>query len=182
MKEWLKPIQRMGACEEAIKWGEEYDSAGEAWNNCERGDWMLWLCGKLSDKLASRKKLVLTACECARLTLLYVKEGEDRPLKALETAEQWARGENNVTLAMVRTSADAAADAATAAAPERAAYYAAYAAYYAAAAYDATYAAAHAAAYASYAAAASRRVTLKQCADTARKHYPIAPTGKWRSS
>ena len=71
---------------------------------------MLWLLGRLSGKpeSESRKKLVLAACQCARLALPYVKKGEARPLKAIETAEAWARGEAGITLGDVRKAAAAA--------------------------------------------------------------------------
>ena len=56
----------------------------------------------------SRKKVVLAACQCARLALKYVKSGEERPLKAIEITEAWTRGEGNITLSDVREAADAA--------------------------------------------------------------------------
>ena len=60
---------------------------------------------------------MLTACECARLALVHIPAGEDRPRLAIETAEKWAHGDPAVTLTMVRAaaSAAAAADAADAA-------------------------------------------------------------------
>jgi hypothetical protein len=127
---------------------------------------MLWLIGKLSGKPESnkRKKLVLAACECARLSLHILPDGEDRPRIAIETAEKWARGE--ATMEQVRTASCAA--------------YAAAASYDAAnaASYAASYAAA--AAYAAFnaafnAAAVMRTTTLQQCADIVRKHYPKVP-------
>ena len=157
---------KMDACNDAVKYCHGYKTLSSAWDVCERGDWMLWLVGKLSGptESPSRKKLVLCACECARLSLKYVKEGELRPLKAIETAEKWARGEDGKSLQEVKNaaSAAAAADAAAAAA------YAAYAAYAAA---DAVAAAAYA--YAAY--AAIKKEILKACADICRKHYPKAP-------
>ena len=110
MQTWLERIKRMKACEVAIKWAEQFDTIEEAWQACERGDWMLWLLGKTSGKPGSNKKrkLVLASCACARLSLPYVQEEETRPLKAIETAEAWARGEEGITLEVVRTAADAA--------------------------------------------------------------------------
>jgi hypothetical protein len=116
------------------------------------------------------------------LALPFVKKGENRPLKAIETAEKWIRGE--ATEAECRTAADAAyADAADDAADasaddaadaSAAAYAAAYAATAAtaadasAAAYAA--AAAAAAAYADASAAAKRTEFRKKCCDIYRKH------------
>jgi len=153
---WISPIRRMGACRDALVWLEDYDSLAVTWEKCERGDWMLWLLGKLSGEPESdsRKKLVLASCQCARLALPYVKLGDERPLKAIETTEAWARGEGKVTLADVRNAADAAYAYAAAAAYANAA-----AAYANDAAYDAT----------------KRSDVLKQCADIVRKYYPEAP-------
>lgn len=152
MESWIRPIKKMGACSEALEWAKDYDNLDEAWQVCERGDWMLWLAGKLSGEAGSEKRRVLVSasCQCARLALPYVTKGETRPLRAIETAEKWAKGEDGITLEQVRAAADAADDAAFAA-------YAAYA--------DAAYA------YA-YAAAAARKTVLKQCADIVRGYYP----------
>ena len=113
MQKWVKEIGELGACSDALKWADNYSSLKEAWAVCERGDWMLWLVGKLSGKPSSekRKKLVLVSCQCARLALPYVKKGEDRPLKAIETAEAWARGENDIKLKDVKDAATATAAA-----------------------------------------------------------------------
>ena len=174
---WSKALPR-NACRDALAWAYSQPSANAAWNTCERGDWMLWVLGKLSGKpeSASRKKLVLAACACARLALIHVPKGEDRPLIAIETAERYARGkgptlhdvkEAAYAAAATAASTAAATDAATAAyAATAAAAYAAYAAYAATAATTAT-----AAAYAAYA----RTLTFKQCADIVRTHYPQAP-------
>ena len=159
---WIAELEKLNACGEALRWCETQESAQSAWLNCERGDWMLWLVGKLAGppESDSRKALVLTACECARLALPYVRKGETRPLKAIEAAEAYARGDAEVTLQDVR---------------------AAYAADDAAYAYAAAYAFAYAAAYATAAAAAAayaHKSTLKDCADIVRKHYPSAPEGQ----
>jgi hypothetical protein len=74
-----------------------------------------------------RKLLVAAACECARLALKFVPEGEERPRKAIEVAEAWCRGE--ATPEQVKEAASASAYAAHA--------YAAYASAYAAYAYAA---------------------------------------------
>jgi hypothetical protein len=179
MKTWIDKLEKVGACREALKWAKDYDSLEDAWQKCGRGDWMLWLAGKLSGNpdSKSRKKVVLAACQCARLALKYVKPGELRPLKAIETAEAWANGNPEVSLQDVRKAAAAADYAAAAAAADYAAAAAAYAAAAAAAAYaDAAYAAAAYAAAAD-AAYAARIKTLKECADIVRKYYPEPPKG-----
>ena len=141
------------ACQEAVKWARGKD-LHTVWITCERGDWLLWLCGKMVDKpgWSTRAQLVLAACSCAETSLKYVPEGEDRPRAAIETARKWARGK--ATIEEVRRAA-------------------AYAADYAAAA--AAYAAAAAAAYA-YDADATKKKVLKECADIVRTFYLELPT------
>jgi hypothetical protein len=160
----LKPILELEPCEDGLEWLKAQPSMSAAWKNCERGDWMLWLLGKLAGppESASRKKLVLAACACARLSLKYVAEGEESPRLAIETAENWARGEG-ATLEGVLAAAAAAYTAAASAA--------------AAAAYNAAAAAYNAAVYASsaYASSAARKKTLLRCADIVRGMYPGAP-------
>ena len=91
----IDKLNKLDACGEAVRFAGKFKSGQSAWDNSVRGDWMLWLVGKTSGKPMSvkRKKLVLCACECARLSLKHVPKGEDRPLKCIETAEAWARGE-----------------------------------------------------------------------------------------
>ncbi len=161
MKKHIDYLKKLDACPEAIPWVAQFDTLQQAWNVCERGDWMLWLVGKQSGEpeSKSRKKLVLTACKCARLSLKYVSKDEKRPLIATQTAEKWAKGDDSVSLLDVRNAADAAAAyaadsyAAAYAAYAADSYAAAYAAYAAAYAADAAADAANAAAYAADAAA-----------------------------
>ena len=117
------------ACDEAMHWLKDQTDAEQAWQTCERPDWMIWYA---APRGADRKTLVRIACDCARTALRFVPAGEDRPRLCIETTERWIVGE--ATIEEVRTARNAAADA--------------YAAYAAAAADAAAYAAAAAAAYA----------------------------------
>ena len=178
INDYILAIKKLGACKEAVLDAHNYKTSQELWDKCGRGDWMLWLAGKMSGDVGDkrRKQLVLTACKCARLSLKYVLKGELRPLKAIETAESWARGENGITIKDVEAAASAAADASAAYAAASAA--ASAAAYAAADAYAAAYAAADA--YASAAAddaydaydAYARKETLNHYADIVQKDYP----------
>ena len=180
MKKHITYLNSLSACEKAVVWATQFPTLQKAWDKCERGDWMLWLIVKQAGGLVSksRKKLVLTACKCARLALKYVPKEEKRPLKAIQTTEKWANGDSSISLDDIRNAANAA----------DAAYAAYYAAAYAANAADAApyaayaaYAAAHAAlddirnaVYAANAAyyAAARSKVLEQCADIVREMYP----------
>ena len=167
MTHWTDRLRDLGACRKAIDWAKAYPTLAEAWTACERADWMLWLLGRTCGARGSEahRALVLTACACARTVLHLVRAGEDRPRIAIETTEQWARGENGVTLADVRAYAAYAA------------YAAAYAAYASADAADASASAsAYAAADSAYAAYASA-----DAADAADAAYAEARTTHLRT-
>jgi hypothetical protein len=150
-------LRSLGACSEGRDWLAGRD-LGTAWNECPRGDWLLWFAARIG---VDRPTLARAAAKCAETALQYVPEGEDRPRLAIEAVLRWADDPTDVNLEAVRVArrnaaydaADAAYDAAAAAA------YAADAAY----AYDAAYAAdaAVAAAYAADAAVARREARLK---------------------
>ena len=173
MSSFIDNLKRLGVCPEAIKWAANYKTIEEAWNVCDRGDWLLWYAGKMSGKPGSdrRKKLTLAACQCARLALPYTDD--DRAEQTIVIAEQWALGNESVTLEDVKNAASAAYASAAAA-------YSAYSAYSAAAAsYAVSAASAYASSYASYASyvafAAAKKEVLKQCADIVRQFYPEPP-------
>ena len=168
-KQFNRLLAKLGACEDARKFTKG-KSLRECWATSERGDWMLWLCGKMVDQEGwpTRQEMVLAACACARMSLKFVPKGEDRPLQAIKTAEKWAKGKatlEEVQAAAIAAAAWAAAAHAACAADSTAA---ATAAAYAAAAAAST-AAAYAAAAADSAAAAARAKALKKCAAIVRK-------------
>jgi len=167
----ITKLRKLHACGEAVEWAETQPSFAAAWRNCQRGNWMLWLLAHTGCKQGSPKhrKIVLSACDCARFGLDKVPDGEDRPRIAIETAESWAQG-NGATLDQVKSAAAAAAGAAGAAGAAAAA-----AADAAGAAYAAAYAAAAYAAYAAAAAGAARRNTQAKCANIVRKRFPNPP-------
>jgi leucyl aminopeptidase (aminopeptidase T) len=139
------------------------DDAVTALAKCPSRQWLTWLASALMRRgHLDRRVIVLCACASARTALKYVPTGELRPLRAIETAEAWCRGE--ATIDDVRAARNAA-DAAYAAA--NAAYAAANAAYAAAAAADAYAAAAAADADAAAAAAAADAAYADAYADAA---------------
>lgn len=122
----LAKLKALEACDEAIDWVDDR-SLVEIWNDCERRDWLFWLLAQCN---IERKTLVLIACECARLALPYVREGETRPLATIEIAERWARNDPTSTIEIVREGRTPAAYIASGAyAAAYAASYAAYTAY-----------------------------------------------------
>lgn len=88
-------FQRLPAGQEAQSWGRRYgDDLGHAWQECPRGDWLLWLAAILE---ADPRLVTLAACDCARFALSLLPDGkqEDHLRPVLETAERWARGEGS---------------------------------------------------------------------------------------
>ena len=162
-------LQTLNACKDARQWAAD-KTLHEVWTACERGDWLLWLAGRMDGKPGwhTRQQIVLAACACAETALQYVPVGEDRPRKAIETARAWTRGEASLEQAR------AAARAADAAAYAAAAYaaYAAYAAGAAGAAGAAARAADAAYAAAADAAADARLSALRNMADLVRRALP----------
>ena len=80
----------------------------QMWNTSERGDWLLWFCAHMIGKPGwpTHKQVVVASCQCARLALKHIPPEETRPLRAIETAEAWARGQ--ATVEQVRNAAYAA--------------------------------------------------------------------------
>ena len=138
-------LNKYNACETAKNWVKN-QTIEEAWDNCPRGDWMLWVYTKLYPN--NIRELTLAKGHCANTVRHLMKD--QRSIDAVDAAI--AFGEGKITATELTKYADAAYAAAA-----KAAAYAAYAAY-SAAAYAAAYAAtaaatAAAAAYAAYAAA-----------------------------
>ena len=82
------------ACLEARNWAQQYATLAEAWEACERPDWMLWALNKLdADPITLRR----FACWCVRETPLA--DGRkvwdlltDERRKAVEVAEAFCDG------------------------------------------------------------------------------------------
>lgn len=91
----------MRACPRAVKWvAERLDSSPEdLWRGCADGSWLLWIAAALSkmpspcDNEGLHQLAVLAACDCTRTVLHVVPDGEDLPVRAIGTAEDWARGD-----------------------------------------------------------------------------------------
>ena len=83
MKTLKEELIELKACEEAIKWvGEK--TPEEAWNTCERGDWMWWLIWKTES--ATKEQSVRFADFCAN----NAKERAASAAWAAERAAAWA--------------------------------------------------------------------------------------------
>ena len=188
MKKYVEKLKKLNACQDAIEYSEKFSTLQKAWNECNRGDWMLWLLGRLSGPpdSESRKHVVLIACKCARLSLKYIPKDEKRPLEAIQTTEKYSNGKATfeevkkafaaATAAFAASTASdsaAASASATAFAASTAAFAASTASDSAAASATAFAASATASAAASATAASVKEDILKKCSNIVRKYHPI---------
>ena len=155
-------LRSMRACAAAVNWVGTRDLR-KAWDECQRGDWMLWLLGRMS---IDRKLLVQACCDCAETTWEHTENAEvlQAFMLAIHITREWCEGRTDIedvheARAIVYAALAASAASAASAAAARAARAAAAAAVAAVAdAAVATYAAAAAAAAAAaYDAAACAR-------------------------
>ena len=144
----INKLNSLHACISSIEWLEDRN-AEQMWNDCHRGDWMLWLLQKLD---LDNRKLTLCKGKCAETVKHLMKD--ERSINAVEVAIRYGYSE----------ATDEELTAATAAAAYAAAAATAYAAYAAAAA-----TAAYTAAAADAAAAAATAAYTAAAADAARK-------------
>jgi hypothetical protein len=112
MKSLREKLYILRACQRAREWAGEYETLPEAWAACDRGDWMLWLCGKMIGKEGwpTHQAIVLAACDCAELALPLYEErypADPRVRVCLAITRQWAGG--NATIEAVKVAAHAAA-------------------------------------------------------------------------
>lgn len=169
---WTNALVALDACDDAVAWARTQPDYATAWATCERGDWMLWVAGRLAAKpgTKSRKRLVAAALDCAKLAWPYVREHDRRVVRrCYRITARYLRGE--ATLAEVQDAADDAVS-----------YAVSYAAYAASAAVSyASAAVSYAAADVSYAAAdadankGELARTLRRAANIVRRHYPTPP-------
>jgi hypothetical protein len=174
---FIKILKQLHACEDAVKWVEKTaESPSRLWKMCDRGDWMSWL----AIRAVERKKVIWVICQCVRPILDLVPKNENRPRIAIETVEEWTRGEAVIEQVRIAAYAANAIDTATfamsaAAAAAVVAAAAADAAVADAAVADAAVAVAEAVTYDAYAAAAvavdaTERKYPKQSAQIVRQH------------
>ena len=94
MKKLERKLYNILACDEAIEWSKsQKGSFQKSWDNCPRGDWMLWL---LHKSKSDKQKMVLASCMIVITILEYVPKDEKRPLKSILSAEAWVKGEATI--------------------------------------------------------------------------------------
>ena len=128
MQTFKEQLIELNACDGAISWvGKK--TFKEAWEQAERGDWMLWIYRKLyPDNL---RELTLAKGHCANIVRHLMKD--ERSTNAVDIAIKF--GNNEATIEELNAAYSAASAASSAAAYAAAAHSAADAAAYAAAAH-----------------------------------------------
>jgi hypothetical protein len=172
-EKFIKKLKSLNACDKAIKWAETKSSWQEVYEECKRGDWLLWLFAKTNPD--DVKLLTLVNGKCAETVKHLMKD--ERSIKAVEAAISYGEGKiSKKELKEFAADADAAAKVAAdavyvATTPDVANYYAAEAASKATSkvAAEAVYFADY---YATYA-AATRKGKLQQAADIVRNVIKI---------
>lgn len=81
-------IEKFNPCEEALEFRKQYSTFKEAWENCPRGDWMLWIAKKLNVDL---RPLTLAKVRCASTVRHLMRD--QRSINALDVALKFANGE-----------------------------------------------------------------------------------------
>ena len=85
-QEFKQHLINLGACEGARIWAEG-KTAKEAWEQCERGDWLLWWAQKENCDL---RMLTLAKARCAKLVIHLMKD--KRSIDAVNAAENFGLG------------------------------------------------------------------------------------------
>ena len=160
-------IEQYKPCLLGLAYRKKYASFKEAWEQCSRGDWMLWIAAKIAIDIK-----LLTLAKGYSAKTVYHLMTDDKSKNAVIAAINFGRG--LITLAELKESADAAADVAADVAYAAAAAAAADAAADVAADANAAAAAADANAADANAAAAAKTKNQKKTADICRKYLTKA--------
>jgi hypothetical protein len=160
----VKALQALDACSEAIEFARGFESIDEAWQACERGDWMLWLIGKTigcAPWTKGRKPLLACTLDCAE-TAAHLRPAQASTIDAsVAVLRAWIEGKATTKEAREAREGLIAAASSTYALASGAA-----------ASINPVAVAAYAFCVASTAAGYG---VLRQCADIVRKHFPHAP-------
>lgn len=86
-------LTALDACRDAIKWASAFPTLQAAWDACERGDWMLWLVGRLdTSEPYSDERKPLARC-CLEVALQAWEQMPKAGRDCIELHERWCAGE-----------------------------------------------------------------------------------------
>lgn len=81
-------LEKFDPCIKALEYYNTKSTFLEAWNDCDRGDWMLWIASKLK---VDHRKLTLAKSRCAKL--IFHLMTDQRSKISVEVAEKYGMGE-----------------------------------------------------------------------------------------
>lgn len=92
MNEIERFIYDYGPCEEAREWLRGFNTLSEAWEKCERSDWLIWALWKISGVEKAAWVRIAIACAARVLKIFEAKYPDDkRPRKAIAAARAWVK-------------------------------------------------------------------------------------------
>lgn len=81
-------LRKIHACEESISYASSQSDFQSIWNNCPRGDWLIWLASLLR---APQKLIVQVSIECVRPVLKLIPGNE----YVIIRCNKWVNGEES---------------------------------------------------------------------------------------
>lgn len=80
-------IEKYRPCTEAVEFRRQHKSFKNAWNNCPRGDWMLWIAQRTG---VDEKLLIKAKALCAKTVIHLMKD--DHSKAAVQAALDYSDG------------------------------------------------------------------------------------------
>lgn len=77
---------------------EESQTLAEAWQKCEDGHELVWLCGTMigTEGWPTKQEILLVVCDCAETVLPYLPKEETRSRECVRVSRLWAEGKATV--------------------------------------------------------------------------------------
>ena len=97
----VNELINLDACPESVNWSRGY-SKNEAWEKCDRGDWLFWYAVKNN---CDEKKLTLAKVLCANLVINLIND--DRSIMAINAAKKYVNEGISITASCQRGARDA---------------------------------------------------------------------------
>ena len=79
-------LDKYAPCKDALKFRRQHKTFEEAWQNCPRGDWMLWIAQKVGVNI---RTLTLAKGYCAKTVIHLMKD--ERSVNAVKTSIRFGR-------------------------------------------------------------------------------------------
>jgi hypothetical protein len=108
MKEIIEQLRKLDACKEGLDWLTEQPDPKTAWETCENGADLLWLCARLSEgpKSSARLKLVRVLNECIGVFVCPAAANATDAITAANAAADLAAYAACAAVASLRKQAD----------------------------------------------------------------------------